>query len=376
MLAGGGARAANAQVETLMLKGIDDIYRMRFSDSEADYRQALALDPGEPRAFLGLASIAWARYVYEADQSDPSLLPIIDQRMREAHDAAQARLKKNRNDIEAIVALGGAMGLESRLCVVRRQWVTAYFTGRKAVNLMRAAAKLDPHQYDALLGLGMYDYYSDIYPRLIGVLAKLVLGGNRLRGIRTLEDVAKNGKFSQNTAKILLVEIYTEDKFGSRDPARAVAITRELRAKYPTSAMMHSSELVALYEAGRYEEVVKGAHDYLARVKQGLYNPIEAGKGNVALGCGLWQLDEKEEALSAFEAASRVLRAGKPTRWAVWGTIRAGQLLDSMGRRTEAVQRYQKAASEPDTWGLRAVAKRYLSTPFPDPKPGPITLPD
>src|SRR5581483_10394194 len=238
LFAAAGSAAANPEVERLLLEGIDDVYRMRFSEGEAANRKAIELDPQDPRGYLGLAAIAWTRFAYEADQSDPALLPIFEKRSDEAEKAALKRLKQDRNDIKAMVALGGALGLKSRLYVGRRQGLSAYWSGRKAVGWMRTAAKIDPKQWDAQLGLGMYDYYSDIYPRLVGALAKIVLGGNRLRGIRTLQQVAENGVFSQNSAKILLVEIYTEDKFGARDPLKALAIVRQLRAKYPDSAMM------------------------------------------------------------------------------------------------------------------------------------------
>jgi tetratricopeptide (TPR) repeat protein len=261
------------------------------------------------------------------------------------------------------------------LLVVRREWIKAYFHARKAVAITRKAVQADPEYYDAYLGLGMYDYYSDLYPRLVGVLAHLVLGGDRLRGIATLRKVAEKGKFSRSIAKILLVEIYTEDPFGAKDPKEAVRIVEELRAEYPTSAMMHSSELVAWYSAQRYQDMVAGAGDYLRLVREGKYNPIEAAKGAVILGTAQWALGQKKAALDSFHLAAQIRLGGRLSRWAVWALIRSGQLRDTMGLREEALADYRAALDAPDEWHLRSLAKDGIAKPFSEQAPGEILPP-
>lgn len=363
------------EMDYWLMKGVDDIYRMRFDDAEAAARKAMALNPAHPHAYLGLAGVAWTRYVYGTDQSDPSLMSLFEQRTKQAVSVAQKWTKAHPDDAQGLMTLGAAYGLSSRLDLIRHQWIKGYLEGRKAAAITREAVQKDPQLWDAYLGLGMYDYYTDAYPRLVGVLAKLVLGGDRLRGIKTLELVAEKGHFSKSNARILLVEIYLEDRWGARDPEKAIALMKQLRADYPDSAMMHSAQLVALYEGKRYAQALAGARDYLERVRTGLYSPIEAGKGNVALGCALWQLGRKDEALEAFRRAEQVDYLGKPSRWAVWAHIRAGQLLDSLGRRAEALAEYRLAAAEPDTWDFRQYAKAGLSRMFSGARPGPIDPP-
>lgn len=369
------AQPAAEERDRWLMEGIDCLYRMEFDKGEAADYKAIEIDPEHPYAYLGLAGIAWTRYVYETDQSDEKLLPVFDARIQKAIAMSAAWLKKHPNDAEGLMVMGGAYGVSSRLAVIHREWLKAYWHGRKAVQLTRAAVKADPNLYDAYLGIGMYDYYTDVYPRIVGVLAKIVLRGDRQRGIETLKMVADKGRFSRNTAKILLVEIYTEDAFGARDPEKAVALVRELRAKYPDSAMIHSSELVSLYEARRYGETAAGAKRYVELVKQGIYKPVEAAKGNVTLGCALWALGRHQEALEAFEAAAQVKYGGSLSRWAVWALIRTGNLQDILGTRQRALADYKAALAEPDAWGLRRLAKAGISRPYHSPSPGAITMP-
>lgn len=369
------SKYSTPEMDRWLMQGIDDIYAMRFDDAEAAARRVIALSPEHPHAYLGLAGVTLTRYVYETDKSDETLVTPFDKRIQDTISVAQRWVKKHPDDAEGMMVLGAAYGISSRLRLERHEWIKGYLEGRKAVKVTRAAVKADPKLWDAYLGIGMYDYYTDIYPRFIGVLAKIVLRGDRLRGIDTLKLVAERGHYSRLVAQILLVEIYTEDAYGARDGDKAAAIMRELRGRFPDSAMMHSAELVALYEGRRYSEVVSGAEDYLARVARGKYSPIEAGKGNAILATALWARDEKEKALEAFRAAQRVMFKGRPSRWAVWSAIRAAQLEDRMGRREEALKDYKAAYAEPDNWEVRRFAKAGLSKPFDKDFPGRIPPP-
>ena len=91
---------------------------------------------------------------------------------------------------EALMAMGAAYGVSSRLLCTRKEWIKAYFQGRKAIGFVRKAAALDPELYDAYVGIGMYEYYNGVYSHVDKVLAKLRFGGNRLQGIEHLKIAA------------------------------------------------------------------------------------------------------------------------------------------------------------------------------------------
>jgi tetratricopeptide (TPR) repeat protein len=359
-----GTKYVQPELDTLLMQGVDDVYRMKFDQAEENSRKAASLAPDHPNAYMGLAGVAWTRYVYETDQGDDKLIGEFERWTAKTIDVAQKWLRTHPDDAQAMMTLGAAYGLSSRLLLIRQRWVSAYLQGRKALKMTKAAVKTDPELWDGYLGLGMYDYYSDLYPRFIGVLAKLVLRGDRKRGIEYLKTVAEKGHYSRYNAKILLVEIYTEDPFGAKDPAKAVALMKELRGYFPDSAMMHSAELVSLFTAGKFDQAADGAREYLKRVAERRYNAIEAGKGAVILGCALWALKRDGEALAAFRQAQQVLYGGRMSRWAVWASIKAGNLEDAMGRREDALKDYKLAIDEPDRWGFRALAKPFVSKPY------------
>lgn len=361
-----------ADLDRLYTQYIDSIFDMRFKDAEEKAKDVIARYPEHPAGYFGLAGLAWTKYVYETDQSDQSLYAPFVAKVEEVATIGNKWIKTHPHDPLAMMVVGAAYGIKSRLLTVRGEWIKAYLTGRKAIGITKNAIKADPNFIDAYLGIGMYDYYTDVYPRVIGVLAKLVLRGNRVRGIETLRKVAENGHMSKSCAQILLVEIYTEDAYGARDPEKAIALMKELRARYPNSAMMHSAQLVALYEGKRYDDVIAESRSFIAAVDKGRYNIIEKAKGLVALGCALWAKGQKEEALASFRLAGDIKFQGALSRWAVWAHFRAAQLQDRMGRREDALKDYKTVMAQPDRWGFYAKAKKGIAAPYGSDEPGPI----
>lgn len=361
------------EADAALLEGIDGVFRMDFDEADAAYRRAMAAMGGHPYPYLGLVGSLMTRYIYGTEQSDPALLERFFKLADEASGAAEAWLKKHPGDSDAMVALGASYGIAARVMTQRRSWLKAYLYGRRALKFTQAALKADPDQHEAWLGLGMYDYYTDTYPRFIGVLAKIVLRGDRKRGIEELYRSVERARYTSTAAKLILVEILTEDKFGMRDPKEAARLMKEVRARYPDSAMLHAAELVAFYEQGLYPEALERAEGYLRRVQAGDWPPLHAAQARLMLGTVLWAMGRQEEALAEFKLGAEVRYRDGPTRWAVYSRIRAGQLLDRMGRREEALAQYRQAASLPDLWELKAHAQAGLKKPWPDPVPGRLS---
>ena len=349
------------EIDTLVRKGIDGIYSMDFDAAQRDFTALKAVNPALPYGDFGQAAVGWARYVYESEMGDDSLLKPFDESVRRTVDTSKAWLALHPDDADVMVTLGAAEGIQGRLQVTRRQYLRAYMSGRSSMKAVRAAVKLNPQLYDAYLGLGMYDYYTDLYPRMIRALAKVILGGNRERGIHQLRLAAEKGRWMSVAAKMILVEIYTHDPYGARDGAAASAFMEEIRGRYPRSAMLHSAQLIALYEAGRLEEFHKGAAEFVKKAQRGEYRKADLPKGWVLMGTSLWAQQKPQEAYEAFLKSADAVPVN---RWGVWGMIRAGNVLDLLGRRAEALQAYARAAAAPDRWGYLELAKAGAKRPF------------
>lgn len=350
------------EMDRLLLDGIDAVYRMDFAAADASSAKAIALAPDYPHAYLGQAANDLIRFCYVADLSDTELIKSFEAKISRTLEVAQAWLKTHPDDPDALLVLGSAHGISGRMAIVRRQWLAAFRHGRAAMKYIRAAIKADPEQYDAVLGLGMFDYYVDTIPRFSGWLAKIMLGGDRVRGIQQIKVAAEKGRYAKTAAQLILVEIYTEDAFGGRNPAEALRLMRDIHARYPDSSMLHSAYLVTLYEGGRMEEAFQEAQEYKARVEDGRYPARKSSMVHALLGTVLWAAGDKVRALEEFQAGAKA-PPGIKDRWAVWSRARAGQILDALGRRAEALEAYRAAYDEPDHWDYRALIKPCLAKP-------------
>ena len=358
------------EMDKLVTAGLDGIYRMDFDAADAAARAAMALDPGYPQAYLGAAATDFIRYVYGPAPTDDRLLKSFEKKVGVAISVSESWLKAHPNDPDGLLVLGTGYGISARLALERREYLKGWRYGSRAMKYIRAAIKADPEIYDADLGLGMFDYYVDTIPRFAGWLAKIMLGGDRARGLRELRLAAEKGHFGRTAAQLILVEIETQDVFGARDTPDAVRLMAGIRAEYPESSMLHSAQVVSLYENGNYVEGLREAKEYLARVESGRYDAVNLPAAHALNGTLLWALDRKDEALAEFRAGGA---DPKPrSDWTILNRARAGQVLDALGRRDEALAAYRSAYAD-DRWEMRAYIKPCLSSPCVGKKyPGPF----
>lgn len=357
-------RLVTPEMDRQVRLGVDAVYSMDFDGAERAFERVRRLSPDHPYGHFGLALVVWMRYTYGTDQTDQRLMAPFLERVETAVAKGRAWVKAHPRDAEACMALGATHGLKARLLVARREWIGAYLSARRAMKHIRRAVELDPELHDARLGVGMYDYYTDLYPHFIRVLARLVLRGDRQRGIETLRMVAQKGRYTRMAATLLLVEIHNHDPFGARDPEKAIELMAEVRARYPDSPMFHSAQLISLYNGERFDQVVSEASDFVALASSGVYRPLDQAKGYSIMGAAHWMMGQEELALRAFDKGSRIELGDRLTRWAVWALIREGNIHDARGRRERAVELYRTASKQPDDWGFRKMAKRSLWRPY------------
>ena len=358
--AAAGRSSVTPEMDKLVMEGIDGIYRMDFDAADAAARAAMALDANYPHAYLGAAATDFIRYVYGPAQADDRLVKSFEAKSEAAITVAETWLKTHPNDPQALLVLGSGYGIRARLALERHQYLKGWTNGSRSMKYIRASLAADPETYDSYLGLGMFDYYVDTIPRFAGWLAKIMLGGDRERGLRELRLAAEKGHYARVAAQLILVEIDTQDEFGARNPSDAVRLMTGIREKYPDSAMLHSAHVVALYEAGNFREGLREADEYQARVRSGRYPARNMPLARAMTGTLLWASGRKDEALAEFRAGGA--DPSPPSNWTILDRARAGQVLDSFGRRGEALAAYKSAYAD-DRWDMRPYVKPCLSAP-------------
>ncbi|MCX7877413.1 MAG: hypothetical protein N2510_02105, partial [Ignavibacteria bacterium] len=212
-------------------KGINYVYQIKFDSADAVFRQMINEKPADPTGYFFLAMSAWWKiYINKDDRSiDDEYLSRVDRCIKLCEEI----LDKNDNDAWTTFLLGGVIGYRGFMNVMRDNWLKAIDDGKQGLNLIQKSYELDPSNIDAVFGIGLYNYAVDYvverYPFLKAVLF-FFPKGNKLLGLKQLQECASNGKFSKTEANAVLAYI---NIFYEKDYLEAEKYSLMLSLMYP-----------------------------------------------------------------------------------------------------------------------------------------------
>ncbi len=259
-----------------------------------------AADPTDPMPpYLEALALCWKA---EQRPETASLDPAVHARANAAISVADARLAKDPRDSRSWLARGAAWGVRSRLHLFRRERGDAVRTAVAMRQDLTRAHVLDPGDRDALFGLGLYDYYADVLPRLARILRFLAgyPGGDRDRGLARIEEARQGSRFHRTEVEAQLYDVYA---FYEHEPDRALEIALGLRAKHP------GAPLWGLRLAEHLRERL-GLYAWSATVAHELRAAADRGEPNHSPAVGTLARIAEAEALALdlrFEEARRTI---------------------------------------------------------------------
>ncbi len=287
------------------------------------------------------------------------------ERVSRALALADRALGRDPHDLRARLARGAAHGVLSRYFLFRDQRRDAAREAvrmREDLGLARDGGSADS---DVWFGLGLYDYYTDVLPRLFRLLRFVagMPGGDRARGLAEIEQAREGSLFHEVEARVQLYEI---NAFLEGRPTRAVEELRVLKALYP--GWPRWGLLLAEHlrdRLGLYAESALVSREVLSialRHAHPNYQPVVASMARVSLGESLL-LD-----LRLAEAREVLLPAESGSPEAAWVAGRAqllvGRSLELEGNRGGALVHYRLATDSPDR-ALSRQARIALAAPMP-----------
>ena len=236
-------------LDTLRAEGYEALYNLDYETARARFQRMIELAPDHPAGSQCMASSLWVQQLnqswelkstlYSTNAITDSKSPQVDRKQadefrkwtRRAKQLAQARLRNNPRDVEALYFLGAAEGLEASWAGgVERKFMAAFRSGKDSVDHHREVLKLAPDFRDAELTIGLMNYVIGSLPLPTKMLvATMGVRGSKKRGLETLERVATEGKWARDVARVLLIDLFKREKRWE-DAARTA---RELAAKYP-----------------------------------------------------------------------------------------------------------------------------------------------
>ena len=368
--------------QALIDEGFNHFYNLEYDQAIAVFEKAIAQNPGLPDLHNHLAQSLIFREMFRngALESElvsgnnsflrrPKLNPtpetekrILDE-IAKSMALAEARLKQNPNDTAAMYALGIAYGLRSNyFWVVKKAWRDSLKDATAARKLHNRISELEPNNVDARLVQGLHDYIVGSLPWGFKMLGFMVgIHGDKEKGIRTVQDVAKNGKRNRVDAEIFLCALYRREN----QSKLAVPLVQDLIRRYPRNYLLRM-ELGQMYsQAG---DGVRGlqAVDEVARLKESHapgfdrvpWEKIYYQQGSIQF----WYNDLDR----SLENMKKVAAAGDDVdlNTGVQAYLRMGQIYDMKQRRPEAIAAYKKAIAYAPQAEAAQESRKYLSTPY------------
>jgi len=380
--------AERARFEELRRSGLDALYNIDYDRAQRDFNEIVKLYPNHPGGYQLQAARVWIKTLYESrrlqvslyssesfytngdDKVDPKIVTEFRNFTREAKRLAEAKLKQEPKNIEALDFLANTEGLKAAFEeAVERRHFAALRDGNDAVEHHREVLKLDPKYIDAQLTIGLYEYAVGSLPLPVKVLAGATgYRGSKKRGLALLEQVAKEGRWSQDDAKTVLILLYTREK----RYADVVKLTRELSVKYQRNYLLRletADALVSLAGVKRKEKDVAGAlqaeQEAFATFDEMLRDRNVRDTAGRALdlihfkyGEALLIAGYNDRAAKEFLAVTRVDRA--EAGLITMAHLYAARSYDVAGKRTEALAQYKEVLARPNVYDAHDEAKRGL----------------
>jgi tetratricopeptide (TPR) repeat protein len=354
-------------VEQKIQRGIDYIYNIQFNKADSVFADVVRWNPQHPVGYFFQAMTQWWGILTNFDDESQ------DQRFYDELDRVislcEGRLDKNPDDVTALFFKGGAVGFRGRLRANRSKWVGAANDGLVALPIVQKAFKLDPRNYDVLLGIGIYNYYADVIPDQYPFVKPFMVffpGGDRKKGLQQLEEASKNARYARVEAKYFLLQNYF---MYEKDFPKAMAIAVELNRKYPENPVFHRYLGRCYVSVGRLGEANDVFLDIEKRYrkKQMGYDDYDGREAFYYLGKYDFLTGKMDPALQYLykcDSLSRIVDKDVASGFMSLTNLMIGMIYDTQNNRSAAIGQYQKVLDMKEFENSRRDAEQYLKQPY------------
>jgi len=362
-------------------KGFDQIYSLDYQDAFRTFSDLRSRNPNHPAPPLYLASVVWLRELFDRNELDldkfiahtyftkPSARQMAaeDRKaffnyLNECERLCNAVLKKDPKNAEARYFLGSMYGVLGAFAItIDRSYSDAFSKGKKAYQHHLELIEQRPDFYDAYMSVGLYEYVVDNLPWYIKWVAVIVgYRGSQERGFEYLTRAANKGIYAADDARVLQMVLYMREKRF----ADAFANVRTLHAKYPKNFILHLNQAQILEKLGKKDQAATTYREVLrlAEMKKANYQRIPLTTFRITAARRLLRLEDFAAALASFQTALE--DPATPQKEKTSAHLGAGQALDRLGRRDEAVRQYQAVLRLPNLNDSHSQAREFMSRPY------------
>jgi tetratricopeptide (TPR) repeat protein len=366
-----------SEFDRLRTEGFNAVYNIDYKTARERFLQMTRLAPDHPAGYVYLANNLWLETLYQGRRLTTSVYTggsfysqekdedKVDQKrdrefndlIRQALAATRARLVKNAKDVEALYYNASALGIRAAYATsVKRSFTRSIGDANESIKIQRQVIKLDAEYIDAYLSIGLYEYVIDSLPGPWKFLARLAgLKGSKEKGIEHLELVTKQGKYTADDARVVLLGIYSkENKLD-----RALEIISYMAKQYPRNYLFGVERASMLYRTGHTED---GARAFADLLKDDRVAGQAVDLVNFQWGESLRGLQDYAAAIARYKEVQRWPKSDQGL--ISLAHLHVGEALDALGKRDEATAEYQVVLKRENVFDSHKLAAQYVKKPY------------
>ncbi len=358
----------------------DDIFNLDYHDAEQIFVALRQEYPQHPAPPLYLAAIIWLRqlgrqreldldrfvspgYFRKAKESIPAAQrkPFIDY-MDQSEALSKAILANSPADKDALYFLASAYGIRgSFVFTIEHNLRAAFNHGKRAYQIDRRLVQQDPQYYDAYMTVGIYEYIVGSMPWYLKWLLSIFgFQGSKERGFQYLDTAVGRGQYVSREARVVRsVLLVREGRY-----ADALKQMEALRDEFPKNYLFHLNVGQILETMGKRDGALAVYLDVLNRAegKTVNYGELPLGTFRYEMGRKFMELGRRDLAEEQFLKGIKDPRT--PDREKALSHLHLGQILDSQGKRSQAIQQYQSVLKAPEFENSHSSAREFLKKPY------------
>lgn len=285
------------------------------------------------------------------------IFALADEAVREA----DARLRNNSKDVDALFARGWARSLKcTYIAMVERGFGSGFRLASKAKDDCQRVLEIDPNYIDAKLVVGVYQYVIGALPLpfkfLIGFAG---ITGSKNKGMELLWDDARRGPATNIEARVVIaLFLRREGKYKD-----AIEVVRSLEQEYPQDYLFCLEEANLRKDAGEGMRAVDAYRKIVAdNARPGYFAGARLELTYFGLGDALRGQRHYADAAHAYESAAAADGIGPELK--VRTLLAAGECHDLLGERPLALKDYQEAIAAGPYTSRADAARRRLNSPY------------
>ncbi|WP_394333882.1 tetratricopeptide repeat protein [Cyclobacterium lianum] len=317
---------------------VNSMYNFDFENAERGFQVMRYTYPDHPLPYFLMGLSQWWKIAVatENESHDALFLRYMDITI----EKAEAILDREPDNKEAAFFLAGAYGFQGRLHSERKNWTSAAFAGKNALNYMEMSRGEEELNPELLLGDALFNYFSvwipENYPMLRPVMLFFPRGDQQL-GLQQLQEVAENSFYARVEAQYFLFRLYASEE---KKPFKALEITSYLHEKYPNNPYFHRFFARQLYAVGRGKEAMEVSLEILRRIEEG-WTGYEANSGRYASFFAAQYLDRMGQYEGAKKHYMQTVAFGEELEsqesgYYLFALLQLGKINLGQGNRAEA----------------------------------------